>query len=109
MANQLVETNLQAVDRFVVRLSRYANSEVIYYSNRNILTFKTYKKTPIPISSEDKYMVINASYEYRPDKVSNLAYGVPDFWWKILEANNLKDVYEFKTGLNIRVPGNIFS
>lgn len=107
MANKIIETSLRA-ESFVSKLSRYASGEVIYYSDRNLLTFKTYKKNAIPISNLDKYMVVTATYEYRPDKVSHLFYGIPDFWWKILEANNLSDVYQFKSGLNIRLPGNVF-
>ena len=45
--------------------------------------------------------------EYRPDLVSNRVYGTPDFWWRIMEANNIKDVFEFKAGLNLRIPGSV--
>ncbi len=92
--------------KFVSALSRYANSQVVYYGPKNKLTFTTYKKQPNQTTEEDKFMVIKT--DYRPDLVSKEVYGVVDFWWKILEANNMKDIYEFKSGVSIRLPGNIF-
>lgn len=108
MANKIGQTNLKPTDGYVNKFSRYANSDIIYYSDRNLLTFTTYKKNNIPVTTQDKYMVINPMYQYRPDRISTAVYGIPDFWWKILEANNLKDIFEFKTGLNIKLPGNIY-
>jgi len=46
--------------------------------------------------------------EFRPDKMSQHVYGHVDWWWKIMEANNIKDVYDFKAGTNIRIPANPF-
>jgi hypothetical protein len=40
--------------------------------------------------------------------VSQEAYGVPDFWWRIMEFNNIKDVFDFKSGLNIAIPSQFF-
>lgn len=103
MANYTEQTTITPT-RFVPASSRYENSTVIYYTENKLLTFKIYKKQPIRLSSQDKYYVITAGYEYRPDLVSTKVYGLPDFWWRIMEANNLKDIFEFKTGLNIRIP-----
>ena len=106
MANYLEETKIDA-KKFVTVSSRYADSEVVYYTENKLLTFKTYKKKDIPFSQTDKYFVVNAGTEFRPDLVSKAAYGAVDFWWKIMEANNIKDVFEFRAGLNIRLPDNI--
>lgn len=98
-------------ERFVSALSRYRNMQVIYYhmSNKKVLSFPTYRKqvsaTPGP---NDSYMVVPSGMEYRPDLVSYEVYGTPDFWWKIMEANNIKDIFDFKTGTNLRIPNNIF-
>lgn len=107
VANKIRPANIP-VSKLVSKLSRYKSSEVIYYGDNNYITFKTYKREVIPTSSQDKYTVVSPGMEYRPDLLSQRAYGVPDFWWRILEANNLKDVFEFKSGLNIRIPGNVF-
>ena len=107
MANFFQKTNINP-KQFVSSSSRYSNSQVAYWSDHKLLTFTTYKKTAIPVSSQDKYAVITPGVEYRPDLVSQKAYGSPDFWWRILEANDLSDVWQFKSGLNIRIPNSFF-
>lgn len=107
MANFSEETNIDP-RRFITPSSRYVDNKVIYYTENKLLSFDIYKKKEIPQSSQDKYAVISAGVEYRPDLVSQQAYGSVDFWWKILEANNMKDVWEFKVGTNIRIPGAFF-
>jgi len=47
--------------------------------------------------------------EYRPDLVSRDKYGIPDFWWKIMEVNNIKDIIDFKAGRTIVLPENIYA
>lgn len=104
MANYLEESNITAT-RFVPVTSRYANSEVLYYTEKKLLTFKTYKKNQNEESlfetPETKYYVVTSGTEYRPDLVSQKIYGTPDFWWRIMEANNIKDIFDFKSGLNL--------
>ena len=107
MANYIERSNINP-KRFVPVSSRYAESPVYYYTENKLLTFPTYKKTTIPKTSRDKYYVIPPGREYRPDLVALAAYGSVDFWWKIMEANNIKDIYDFKAGLNIRLPDSIF-
>lgn len=107
MANKIVETNLRP-DSFVDQLSRYANEEVIYYGELNRITFKTYKRENVPRLEDDKFMVISTGYEFRPDLVAHDVYGTPNLWWRIMQANNIFDIYEFKRGRNIRVPSAIF-
>jgi hypothetical protein len=94
--------------QFVPTSSRYSDSQVAYWSDLKKLTFTTYKRTEIPTSKQDKYAVISPGVEYRPDLVSQQAYGTVDFWWKIMEANNLNDIWQFKAGLNIRIPNSFF-
>lgn len=106
MANLVEETSLNA-RRFVPVSSRYADSKVLYYSENKLLTFPTYKKQEVPLSENDTYATITPGMQYRPDLVSMQAYGTVDFWWRIMEANNIKDIYEFKAGLNIRIPNRV--
>jgi hypothetical protein len=106
MANLIEHTKISA-KRFVPVSSRYAETQVVYYTENKLLTFVTYKKSPTTLGSKDRYYVVSPGTEYRPDLVSQTAYGTVDFWWKIMEANNIKDVFEFKAGLNIRIPNAI--
>lgn len=106
MANYVEKTKITA-KKFVPVSSRYAESEVIYYTENKLLTFKTYKKKEIALTQNDKYFVVTPGTEFRPDLVSKSAYGSVDFWWKIMEVNNIKDIYDFRAGLNIRLPDKV--
>lgn len=107
MANYIEKSKIDP-RRFVPVSSRYTNSTVLYYGEQKLLTYNLYKKTVQKTSSKDKYFVVTPGTEYRPDLVSQTAYGTTDFWWKIMEANDIKDIFDFKAGLNIRIPDNIF-
>jgi len=106
MTIPIQETNIRA-DKIVTGSSRYATSKVIYYGEERIITFDTYiRKTYIP-SGKEKIMKLSKGVEYRPDLVSYDFYGSVDYWWKIMEVNKIKDVYDFKAGLTIFLP-NLF-
>ena len=108
MANYVEESNLFA-SRFVNFSSRYDEAKVYYYvidGNRKI-SFETYKKKPYKNSNKDIFMLLTPKYEYRPDLVSLDVYGVVDYWWKVMEVNNIKDIMEFKTGKTIRIPSDV--
>lgn len=107
MANKIEFTNIRATT-FVTKVSRYASSKVLYYSDEKIMTFETYKRQKHVESSGDKVAVIPAGMEFRPDLVSKDRYGLPDFWWKIMEANNIKDIMDFRAGRTIILPENIY-
>jgi hypothetical protein len=92
--------------RFVQPTSRYANSKTIFYTEDKKITFDTYKRKPYV--GEGSWLEITSSVEYRPDLVSFEFYGAPDFWWKIMEVNGMMDVLQFKQGINIFLPSNIF-
>ena len=85
--------------------SRYTNQTVIYYGPNNVITFETYKRTPYVITGQEKVMLITKGVEYRPDLVSYDFYGYTDAWWNILEANGMYDIYDFKAGKTIILPG----
>lgn len=107
MANKIEDSNLFP-EQFVTQTSRYFDSEVIYYGDKNVLTFTTYVKKDNSETPNDRFTVVSPGQEYRPDLLSFEAYGTPDFWWRIMEANGIMDVFDFKSGTNIRLPGNVF-
>ncbi len=79
----------------------------MYYSEDKFITFETYKRKYNAPSPEDQWLEITPAVAYRPDLVSYEIYGAPDFWWRIMEFNGMKDILEFKPGANIRLPGGI--
>lgn len=107
MANK-VEVSKILAKKFVPTGSRYFDSTVLYYGEDKYITFPIYRKQIIPKTSRDRYTVINKSTEYRPDLVSTDFYGTSIFWWKIMEANNIKDVFDFKAGLSLYIPADVY-
>ncbi len=103
MNNIIIETDIKAT-QFVPLSSRYAQSDVIYYGENKFITFKTYKREQKSQSREDKFYVITPGTEYRPDLVSQKAFNTVDYWWKIMEYNNIKDIFDFTKGKTIRIP-----
>ena len=108
MAHTIEDASIDP-ETLVVGYSRYVSSKPIYYGRDRKLTFKTYKKGNYPLSSQDKYMVITPGAEFRPDLIAFDVYGITDVWWRIMEANNIKDVFDFRSGVTIRLPANIFT
>ena len=107
MANKNVRSTLTP-NAFVDVTSRYSTSNVVYYGDDNIVTFETYKRSNPVFSKNDKTYLITQATQFRPDLVSQLAYGLPSFWWRIMEANNMKDISDFKMGITIRIPESLF-
>ena len=107
MANKISKSRLSA-NAFVDVTSRYSTSKVIYYGDENIVTFESYKRSSPVYSKTDKFYLITQATQHRPDLVSQLAYGVPSFWWRIMEANSMKDISDFKSGVTIRIPESLF-
>lgn len=91
---------------FVANTSRYINSTLIYWGDKRVLTYETYKRPTFAPANTDKFLIISAGEEYRPDLIAKRAYGVNllAFWWKIMEANNIFDVFDLKAGTTLRIP-----
>lgn|SRR3954470_21299505 len=98
-------TGLRNTD-FVTNTSRYVGSPIIYWGDKKVITFETYKRKPKVFSDQDRYLVIKAGEEYRPDLISKRAYGngLLSYWWRIMEANNLYDVFDLRAGVTLRIP-----
>lgn len=107
MANKITVVDLPQRN-FVDGESRYLSSTMMYYGEKNFLTFETYKRSPFQSSNNDRHYVITKGTEYRPDLVARRAYGNVSLWWKIMEANRIFDIYDFKAGRNIIIPDALF-
>lgn len=99
-----VEVSSSRPDQFVSPTSRYITQNVVYYGENRLITFDTYLRRPYEPQGDENVMVITKGVEYRPDLVSFDVYGYPDAWWRILEANSMKDVFEFVAGKTIMIP-----
>ena len=103
MANFLKYTGF-STNKVVSPTSRYNNKKIVYYGDKAKITFATYKKQNLSFGPKDKFYEITKDVEFRPDLVSYYAYGISDYWWRIMEMNGMKDILEFRAGKNIRLP-----
>ncbi len=92
---------------FVDATSRYMKSDILIYGDKRLLTFETYKRQKFVPTPQDRFYVITKGTEYRPDLVSYRSYGTVGFWWRIMEANHMSDILQFKVGTNIRIPAMV--
>ena len=103
MANKITLANLNP-SNFIDSFSRYSGLNILYYGEQNFITFETYKRPKVKSTGDDRSYVITKGTEYRPDLVANKAYGNVEWWWRILEANNMMDIWDFKAGTTITIP-----
>lgn len=102
-----IEQSTIRPDKMVRGFSRYLNSPVIYWGEQRRITFETYLRKPYTLTGKERVTRITPGLEYRPDLLAYDVYGTPDAWWKILEVNGIKDIYDFKTGITVVLPDNL--
>ncbi len=99
-----IERSNVRIEAVVRGFSRYKQSEVIYWGEQRRMTFGTYLRQPYVSTGNEKVAIVTPGMQYRPDLLSYDYYGFPDAWWRILEANGMKDVYEFVPGVTVILP-----
>ena len=109
MAHWTKRIGTNGISDHVSGTSRYARTPLQYYTEKKYVTFTTYKRPKVRTSDQDQWLQITKAVEFRPDLVSHEIYGSWEFWWRLMEANGMKDILEFKAGVNIRLPGDIMA
>lgn len=105
--SQRIETSNIQTRNVLAPNSRYMKQNIIYYGEKRIITFDTYIREDYKSNGKEKVMLITKGVEYRPDLVSYDFYGFVDNWWRILEVNGMKDIYDFKAGKTIILPNKV--
>lgn len=106
MANHIEYAAKLNPDLYIIRSSRYTRSKVLYYGDDKKICFSTYKRINIAESDDDKFVILTTAYNYRPDLLSQQIYFTPDYWWRLMEFNGMKDITEFTAGKTVRIPSN---
>ena len=88
--------------------SRYDLKEQLLLTDNNLVIRNMRRKDMVPSSNSlDTAHRVTASENCRPDIVAQNAYGDPRLAWVILAANDLSDIFDFVTGLEIIIPASI--
>lgn len=84
--------------------TRYTNGQLA--KNRSGQQFIVLRKPLILDEDEgDVFVTIGKDLQYRPDLISNKAYGTPDLWWAIFEFNGISDpLFGLRIGQILRIP-----
>lgn len=101
---QLIEYSSIPTHMVLAPSSRYMKQSIIYYGEQRFLTMETYIRKPYTPTGSEQVMVISKAEEYRPDLVSYDFYGFSENWYKIMEANKIYDIFDFKAGKTIILP-----
>lgn len=98
-------------DVFFTSASRYGRAQLILLGDVKLLTLETYERMFNPIrngtvAQKDavRYYVVTPSTQFKPSKISHLAYDDPGYWWAIMEYNNIFDVEEIVVGITLKIP-----
>ena len=54
--------------------------------------------------STDQLVYIDAKYAYRPDSISVDYYNTPLYAWAIMDANELRSVFQIEAGIYLKLP-----
>lgn len=58
----------------------------------------------VDYSDEDYYYEVTNETENRLDKISQIHYNTPNYWWAIAHANNIFDAFNIPRGIKLRIP-----
>mgnify|MGYP003117004503 CR=1 FL=1 len=91
------------------RFGSYAAVEMLHRGKpfNNLVSSKDWKNFLVEQLPNTKYniAVIPANMEFRPDMISQAAYGTVKLWWLICTANAIIDPNtELKAGNQIKIP-----
>lgn len=88
--------------------SRYDLKEQLLLVDNNLVIRNMRARDMIPAkTSQDTAHIVTPGEAYRPDVIALNAYGDPRLAWIILSANNLSDMFDFISGLEITIPSAI--
>ena len=85
--------------------SRYDLKERLLLEDGNLVIRNMRRNDLVPTtSSNDMLHIVQPGEKYRPDIIANNVYGDPRLAWLILSANNLSDIFDLVTDLEIVIP-----
>ena len=88
-------------------MATYNSLSPYYTTGYSQFFLDTMTNRPIPRNTDDQVMLINQTYQYRPDLLAYDLYNTPDLWWVFYQRNPntlTKPPLDFKAGTQIYLP-----
>ena len=88
-------------------MATYNATSPYYTTGYSQFFLDTMTNRPIPRNTDDQVMLINQTYQYRPDLLAYDLYNTPDLWWVFYQRNPntlTKPPLDFKAGTQIYLP-----
>lgn len=76
----------------------------LYLTDEDFTLPLFFKLDSWPVSSSDIYHNVIGGEEYRLDLISLKYYGMVNYWWVILLANNIDDPFDIEIDTVLRIP-----
>lgn len=88
-------------------MATYNATSPYYTTGYSQFFLDTMTNRPIPREVDDTIMVLNQTYQYRPDLLAYDLYGTPTLWWVFYQRNPntlTAPPLDFKAGVRIYLP-----
>lgn len=88
-------------------MANYDSTTAYYNTGYSQFFLDVMANRSIPKSSDDTIMVINQTYQYRPDLLAFDLYSTPNLWWVFYQRNPntlTAPPLDFKAGTQIYLP-----
>ena len=88
-------------------MATYDSTSPYYLTGYSQFFLDVMVNRPIPKQPDDQLLVINQTYQYRPDLLAYDLYGNPGLWWVFYQRNPntlTKPPLDFKVNTNIYLP-----
>jgi hypothetical protein len=88
-------------------MATYDSTSPYYLTGYSQFFLDVMVNRPIPKQPDDQLLVINQTYQYRPDLLAFDLYGNPGLWWVFYQRNPntlTKPPLDFKVNITIYLP-----
>ena len=88
-------------------MATYDSTSAYYATGYSQFFLDTMTNRPIPKETDDRIMLINTTYQYRPDLLAFDLYDTPELWWVFYQRNPntlTAPPLDFMAGVQIYLP-----
>lgn len=83
---------------------RYKNLRTLKDEETGKIHHESWSQQVIEETTEDTYVTVTNETENRLDMIAYTYYGSARYWWVVALANYIKDPFDVKVGMTLRIP-----